>query len=198
MLTSPLVVWVLGLVLLFWALGAYNRLTRLKTRIGNTFVLLAQQLQARDSVVERLSAVCLVHDSTHARAHEALQAAVAQARVAREAVRAQPHDSEAVLALAAAQRVVAVSVQRLTALSETNAALHADENFHQLCDDLNTTAGAVSLARQAYNSAVAQYNRGVGQFPALVLAKLFGLQRGAELPATEPTLLRRTAPVPLE
>jgi LemA protein len=124
-------------------------------------------------------------------------AAAAQARVAREAVRTQTHVEEAVHALAAAQRVVAVSVQRLMEAAETSATLYADQRFHQLCDELGAAEGAVSLARQNYNRAVLQYNQGVQQFPALLLAKLFGFARGAELPSTEPTLIRRTAPAPL-
>jgi LemA protein len=198
MASSSVVTVVLGLALLFWALGAYNRLTRLKNRVVSGFASMAQQLQAREAVVLRLGEVCALHAGVDARLQETLAAAAAQARVAREAVLARALDGEAVQALAAAQRVMAMSVQRLMAAAETSAALYADQSFHQLCDELGAAEGVLSLARQDYNRAVQQYNQGVRQFPALLLAKLFGFARGAELPSTEPTLVRRTAPVPMQ
>jgi LemA protein len=198
MATSSIVTIVLGLALLFWSLGAYNRLTRLKNRVVSGFASMAQQLQMREEVAIRLGGVCASHAGVDARLQETLVAAAVQARVAREAVLSQTHNEEAVHALAAAQRVMAMSVQRLMAVAETSATLYVDQNFHQLCDELAAAEGVVSLARQSYNRAVLQYNQGVQQFPALVLAKLFGFTLGAELPSTEPTLVRRTAPVPMQ
>jgi LemA protein len=197
MTQSAVLTWVFGLLLVFWALGAYNRLTRLRGEITSTYALMAEQLHQRDGVAARLAAQLAVH-GVDAQAQEAEQAAREQARLAREAARLRLYDAPAVAALGSAQQVHASSLRRLTSLVETQPALYADELFHQLCDELGAAEGAGSLARTQYNRAVQAYNQAIGQFPAFLLAKLFGFALAASLDLPDSASVRRTAPAPLQ
>jgi LemA protein len=197
MTQSAVLTWVFGLLLVFWSLGAYNRLTRLRSLIVSAFALMAEQLHQRDAVAARLAGQFAVHD-LDAPAQEAEQAAREQARLAREAARLRLHDSAAVAALGSAQQVHTSSLRRLSSLVETQPTLYADELFHQLCDELSSAEGASGLARTQYNQCVQTYNQAIAQFPTLLLAKLFGFAPAASLDTPEVTPVRRTAPAPLQ
>jgi LemA protein len=196
MTQSAVLTWVFGLLLLFWVLGAYNRLTRLRSAIASAYALMAEQLHQRDAVAARLATQLAVHGAD-AQAQEAEQAAREQARLAREAVRLRLHDSAAIAALDSAQQVHASSLRRLTHVVETQPALYADELFHQLCDQLGSAEGACTLARTQYNQAVLAHNVAITQFPAVLLAKLFSFSPATELNIPDSAIARRTVPAPL-
>ncbi len=187
-----------GLLLVFWTLGAYNRLTRLKNRIVSAFASMAEQLHQRDQVAARLVQRLATHASLDAQAGEAESAAREQARLAREAARQRLYDGATVGALGAAQRVHAHSLRRLSSMVESQPALYADDTFHALCDELGAAEGAGNLARNQYNQCVDAYNQAVGQLPALLLAKLFGFEPAMPLDTPESALGRRTGPAPLQ
>ena len=95
--------------------------------------------------------------------------AVVQARNA--AITAQ---SGGVAAQAAAENVLTGALRQLFALSEAYPDLKASQNFQQLQAQLSDIENKIAAARRFFNNAVQEYNTGIQQFPAVLLAGSLG------------------------
>jgi LemA protein len=98
--------------------------------------------------------------------------------VALAAMRPRPLQAEAAAALAAAQDVLGTAWQRLQ--QDAN-----DLAGSSLPDTVATQwlqqAGETAKAQAQFNDAVARYNAAVAQFPAMLLAWLFGFKRAGAI-----------------
>ncbi len=172
-------------LLLFWAVGAYNRLVRLKNIIANAFGQIDVQLKRRYDLIPNLVEAAKKYLLHERETLEAVIAARNQARSASDAARSRPTHAPEVLALAAAEQALSGSLGRLFALAEAYPELKADDTIRELSEELTSTENKVAFARQAYNDAVLNYNNAQAQFPALLIARLFGFAASAMLRATE-------------
>ena len=184
MLSSSVLGWFALGVLVFWAVGAYNRLVRLRSSALQAFGALDAQLQRHTDVVQSVVSVAgnnelpLTDAATEALA--ALQAASTQFAASLAAARAQALNREAMAALAAARKVLVMAWQ----------------NVQDLCGPLDGADAAgtespsqrwaqwATQSQQAcvpFNDAVARHNAAVSQFPALLLARLFGFKTACSL-----------------
>lgn len=178
-------------LLVFWSVGAYNRLVRLKNTIANAFGQIDVQLKRRYDLIPNLVEAAKKYLQHEQSTLEAVIAARNQARIASDAVRSRPGKADAVIALAAAEQVLDGSLGRLFALAEAYPDLKADQTIRELSEELTSTENKVGFARQAYNDAVLDYNNAQGQFPTLLLARLFGFIPSAVLSATESAVERQ-------
>lgn len=185
MSTQSLVLIVVFALLLFWAVGAYNRLVRLKNTIANAFGQIDVQLKRRYDLIPNLVEAAKKYLLHERETLEAVIAARNQARSASDAARSHPTRAPEVLALAAAEEALSGSLGRLFALAEAYPELKADDTIRELSEELTSTENKVAFARQAYNDAVLDYNNAQAQFPALLIARLFGFAASAMLRATE-------------
>ena len=172
-------------MLVFWAVGAYNRLVRLKNIIANAFGQIDVQLKRRYDLIPNLVEAAKKYLQHEQATLEAVISARNQARSASDTVRSRPGKADAVIALAAAEQTLDSSLGRLFALAEAYPDLKADQTIRELSEELTSTENKVGFARQAYNDAVLDYNNAQGQFPALLVARLFGFAPSAMLQATE-------------
>ena len=172
-------------MLVFWAVGAYNRLVRLKNIIANAFGQIDVQLKRRYDLIPNLVEAAKKYLQHEQATLEAVISARNQARSASDTVRSRPGKADAVIALAAAEQTLDSSLGRLFALTEAYPDLKADQTIRELSEELTSTENKVGFARQAYNDAVLDYNNAQGQFPALLVARLFGFAPSAMLQATE-------------
>ena len=172
-------------MLVFWAVGAYNRLVRLKNIIANAFGQIDVQLKRRYDLIPNLVEAAKKYLQHEQATLEAVISARNQARSASDTVRSRPGKTDAVIALAAAEQTLDSSLGRLFALAEAYPDLKADQTIRELSEELTSTENKVGFARQAYNDAVLDYNNAQGQFPALLVARLFGFAPSAMLQATE-------------
>ena len=101
------------------------------------------------------------------------------------------------IALAAAEQTLDGSLGRLFALAEAYPDLKADQTIRELSEELTSTENKVGFARQSYNDAVLDYNNAQGQFPALLLARLFGFTPFPMLRATESAVERHAVRINL-
>jgi LemA protein len=179
-------------LIVFWAVGAYNRLIRLKNVIANSFGQIDVQLKRRYDLIPNLVEAAkkyLQHE------HDTLEAVIAArntARTASDAVRSRPGNAQAVTALIAAEQVLDGSLGRLFAVAEAYPELKADQTIRELSEELTSTENKVTFARQAYNDAVLDYNNAQGQFPAVLVARLFSFVPSAMLQATESAAERQS------
>lgn len=178
-------------VAVFWAVGAYNRLVRLKNIIANAFGQIDVQLKRRYDLIPNLVEAAKKYLQHEQETLEAVIAARNQARSASDRVASRPGQADAVIALAAAEQTLGSSLGRLFALAEAYPDLKADQTIRELSEELTSTENKVGFARQAYNDAVLDYNNAQGQFPALLVARMFGFVPSAMLQATENAVERQ-------
>ena len=174
-----------------WAVGAYNRLIRLKNIIANAFGQIDVQLKRRYDLIPNLVEAAKKYLQHEQETLEAVIAARNQARSASDRVASRPGQADAVIALAAAEQTLSGSLGRLFALAEAYPDLKADQTIRELSEELTSTENKVGFARQAYNDAVLDYNNAQGQFPALLVARVFGFVPSAMLQATENAVERQ-------
>ncbi len=171
----------LACVLLFWTIGAYNRVTQLRNGIDAAYGKLDLQLATRAKLVQRL--IDLLHPElvTEQASFDALHAAQQAVDAAAAQVRARPGAPHAVKQLTLAGAVHAAALARLLALLDQHAELHSRADLQPLLEALKTTEGQYSFARQVFNEAVRIYNEALNQFPTRVLVSLFGFKQAHPL-----------------
>lgn len=165
--------WVLAALLLFWAVGAYNRLMRLRNAIGQAYGLLDQQLQQRAELGARLQALArpvLVNEQA---SFDALEQAQTEAQTAAQAARARPYKGDPVASLAVAAALHGAALTRLASLTEHHGELGHQAEVRSLLEELRLCERQRGFARQGFNQAVAAYNEALQQFPTRILAGLF-------------------------
>lgn len=175
---------VLGLVVFFWAVGAYNRLVRLKNAIANAFGQIDVQLKRRYDLIPNLVEVARRYLAHEAQTLEAVIAARNQARTAEQTAAGSPLNAGALGALAGAEQALGGALGKLFAVVEDYPDLKADQNMRELSEELTSTENRVGFARQAYNDHVLEFNDAAAQFPTLLIARLFGFQPLAMLAST--------------
>ena len=184
-------------LLVFWAVGAYNRLVRLKNTIANAFGQIDVQLKRRYDLIPNLVEAAKKYLQHERNTLEAVTLARNQAKTASDAVRSKPADAAAVTALATAEQALDGSLGRFFALAEAYPDLKADETIRELSEELTSTENKVAFSRQAYNDAVLDYNNAQGQFPAMLIASAFSFSPSAMLRATQSDAERDTVRIQL-
>jgi LemA protein len=177
---SSVVFWSLAAVLLFWGVGAYNRLMRLRSDANTAFTALEGELSKQ---------VALVHecvpppDATQPAPLEGdpgfwsgLHGAAAQFAASLAVARARPLEPQRIAALGAAHDVLAMAWER----AERDDA--HDLAGPRLPETLTARRAQIVMQTHAaienFDQAVARYNSGISQFPAVLLAWLFGFKPG--------------------
>lgn len=184
MTTTQLVVLGVLAVLVFWAIGAYNRLVRLRNEIGNAYAQIDVQLKRRYDLIPNLVEVAQRYLTHEKETLEVVIAARNQARAAADLARARPTAVGPVKSLALAEGVLEGAMGRLMALVEAYPELKADQNLRELAEELTSTENKVAFSRQLFNDAALDYNNGAQQFPASIVAGLFGFKEAGMLQAT--------------
>ena len=167
--------WVVCAVLLFWAVGAYNRLVRLRNVILRRFVPVEQQLAERSALLQRQVAALGEASGSAQRELEELKAARAQVDAAWETARRRPGAVGAINSLRLALQILAQVRARLPLAPCASAELAAVHNELAACDN------ALRFAQGQFNDAVLAYNVAVRQFPTGLLAALFGFRSAMPL-----------------
>ena len=186
--------WVMGAIvlalLLFWAVGAYNRLVRLRAAIGTAFAALdarfAERLAWLGSTLEPADGPPDANGSDTepapapvAPSWSRLAAASEQWALALAPVRAQPTEGGAVSRFALAQSALESAWNGVPVQDWANrVALEATPVLAQW-ERLRHQEQPLTLA---FNDAVQRYNAAIGQFPAGVMARLCGFRPAQALP----------------
>ena len=182
---SNLIFIALFAMLVFWAVGAYNRLIRLKNTIANAFGQIDVQLKRRYDLIPNLVEAAKKYLQHEQATLEAVMTARNQARAASDVARSRPANALAVITLASAEQALGGSLGRFFAVAEAYPELKADQTIREFSEELTSTENKISFARQAFNDAVLYYNNAQGQFPAVLVARVFNFAPSAMLQATE-------------
>lgn len=170
MISSTIVWWCLLATLLFWSVGAYNRLVRLRSQASRAFAAVALQLQRYAEIIAaNPTAPTAAGSLAWAGLHGALQQFTASLSVAR----GKPLQAAAIQALGAADEVLQTAWQRVCtdAMDQDGSPLPP-----ALLAQWQDAGLQVQHARNAFGHAVHTYNAAITQFPARLLAWLFGFR----------------------
>ena len=162
------ITWIIvGLIILFviWLVSVYNGLVALRQRVNQAFSDIDVQTKQRHDLIPNL-----VETVKGYAAHErGTLEAVVQARNA-----AMTAQAGGVAAQAAAENALTGALRQLFALAEAYPDLKANQNFQQLQNELSDLENKIAAARRFFNNAVQEYNTGIQQFPAVLLAGALG------------------------
>ena len=185
-MSSSLLIWVAAAVLLFWAVGAYNRLVRQRSEANTAFAAMATEFTRQVQLVQS----CLPQEdapSINSPALEdddaafwgSLRGAASQFAASLAAAANRPLDPNQIAALGAARDVLTMAWER----AERDDA--HDLAGSRLPNTASTTRAQLvtqsDVAAEQFNLAVLRYNTSISQFPALLLAWLFGFKAGGLL-----------------
>ncbi len=177
--------WLILAIALFWALGAYNRLVLLRSAATQAFGLLAAELQKQLQILEsaRPAELPATEDAQPdlvglRAAWDGLQGAIQQVHAGLNAAGKAPLQIPTMQALRAAQLVLVTSLERLV---QAHAAA-GDGDFAAVRVQWEERTLMSAAARVGFEVAVDRYNEAIHQFPASVLAWVFGFRTAWALP----------------
>lgn len=169
-------------VLLFWAMGAYNRLMRLRSRAILEFValeslfnqyLLLVQAHCPDSTSAADPHAPGEGGDTARDACAALAAAAQQFAASLKVAHARPLSRSRIRPLKTAYETLCMSWLRLRGLAPDLAGTVLPDGLQMKWEEVTAR---VEAARAEFNRQVLDYNRAIDQFPALLLAWLFAFK----------------------
>lgn len=161
-----IIILVVLVVLIFWLIGIYNSLVRLRNTRQNAFADIDVQLRQRHDLIPQL-----VETVKGYAAHEReLLMRVTQARTAAMGATTIDEKIKAETQLSSALQGLKVSV-------EAYPDLKANQNFLQLQEELSDIENKLAAVRRYFNAATTEYNTGIETFPSNMIAGSFGFQR---------------------
>lgn len=169
-MNGSVIIWIAWAVVLFWAIGAYNRLVRLRSQAIAAFAALDDQFRHYVSLVQ-LSFPITPDDLVSTRA--GLAAAAQQFESSLRAARAHPLDALAMRALETAYEALNASWLRLRNEPPDLAGPPLPETLQQQWAHITMVA---EIAKTDFGRHVQIYNEAIVQFPARLLAWLFGFK----------------------
>ncbi len=178
-MSDSIMVWSAIAVLVFWSMGAYNRLVRLRAQGIAAFATLEALLNqyitmVKSNLPERAADAPLdspVHEAFAAWA--GLAAAVEQFNASLKVAHAHPLRGPTMRALSTALGTLYLSWSRLRDLPMDLAGPALPD---MLVSQWEPLAVQVEAARTEFNRRIENYNEAIDQFPALVLAWVFGFK----------------------
>ncbi len=161
-----LVIAVIVLLLIFWVIGIYNNLVRMRNNRENAFANIDVQLKQRHDLVPQLVATVKGY-ATH---EKTLLESVTAARSA--AVNATGINDKI-----AAENQLSAALSGLRVNLEAYPDLKANQNFLQLQGEISDLENKLAATRRFFNSATKELNNAVQTFPANLLAGMFGFHK---------------------
>jgi LemA protein len=163
---TGLIIIAIVLSLLFFVIGIYNRLVRLRTNVSEAWSGIDVQLKKRYDLIPNLIET-VKGFATHER--ETLES-VTQARTA--AINAKGLENQV-----AAENQLNRAISSLFAVAEQYPEIKSNTNFLQMQQDLSAIENDIERARRYYNGSVRDQNVLIDSFPSNLVANAFGFAK---------------------
>jgi LemA protein len=156
---------VLGVLVLIAILGvvSYNRFVSQRQLIKDSWANIDTELRRRYDLIPNLVETVRGYASHERTVFEN----VTRARAAAASATGSPAEQ------AAAEGPFVAALRQLFAVVENYPDLKANTNFLALQQELANTEDRLQTSRRFYNANVRQYNERVGQFPSMIIARMF-------------------------
>ncbi|MCM1158623.1 MAG: LemA family protein [Clostridium sp.] len=166
MSTFGIILVVVAVLMVIYAVTAYNSFTVLKNRIENQGAQIEVQLKRRADLIPNLIETAKGYAKFEKGTLEnitRLRGNVVNAANARESY--------------AANNELGREFNRIMAVSENYPELKANSNFMKLQEELSETEEKIAKSRQFYNDVVTKYNTAIMLFPKSLFAGIFGFKK---------------------
>jgi len=177
-MSASLLLWLLLAALVFWSVGLYNRLMRLRARSMDVLQVLEKHMRACDAVVNASMSEGAMSGSKPPVEWEALAMAIQSLDAAWKLPRPNPLTTESLMPLAVAWDFV--HAQWLIA-SDVPADLAGPSVPPDLLADWDAGVLKVESARGGLNQILGRYNEAIHQFPASAVAGVMGFLPAGKL-----------------
>lgn len=163
----PLLV-ILGIIvlLIFWFIGLYNSLVRLRNQVKNAWSQIDVQLKRRYDLIPNLIETVKGYMKHEAQTFEKITM-----------YRAQAMNAETVGDKGIAEGLLSGALGQLRVAVENYPDLKANQNFLALQEELTSTENKISFSRQNYNDQVLFYNNKIQMFPSNIVAGMFSFKQ---------------------
>lgn len=175
-MSSSVALWAVLAVALFWSVGAYNRLVRLRSQAIGAFGALDGQFRRYIALVQTSFPVLAAGHVTAARA--GLGGAMSQFESSLKVACERPLDEAAMRALETAHETLCMSWSRVQNEPPDLAGAPLPDTLQLQWEHISQQAGN---AREEFDRRVVAYNEAIAQFPARLLAWLFGFRRAKSI-----------------
>lgn len=153
-------------ILVFWIIGIYNGLVRLRNAVKNAWSQIDVQLKRRHDLIPNLVETAKGY-MKHER--ETLESVTRARNLAQQA--------SGVSEQGQAESGLSQALSNFFVVVEQYPDLKANENFLQIQEELTSTENRISFARQAYNDAVMTLNNKIEMFPSNIVAGMFNFAK---------------------
>lgn len=181
-MSASAVMWGLLAVLVFWSIGAYNRLIRLRGRGLAAFSVVDKQFSLQALLLHPLStspsqlpvaSALASTDEAQLNRWSGLVGAGRQLDASLKAARVRPLDGAGLNALRTAHETLVLSWARCRDEPPDLAGSPVPEDLSMKWDQLMVQT---DMARTEFNQLACDYNAAIGQIPACLMAWLFGFK----------------------
>jgi LemA protein len=162
-----IIVIVVAVVLVFFIIGLFNSLVRLRNQVKNAWSQIDVQLKRRYDLIPNLIETVRGYMKHERETMEAVTKARQQAI----------NVTSGVLDQAKAENMLSQTLRSLFAVAENYPDLKANQNFLALQEELTSTENKISFARQFYNDSTMNYNNKIQMFPSNVIAGMFAFKQ---------------------
>jgi LemA protein len=150
-------------VILLWAIMAYNGLVSRRAMVAEGWSGIDAQLKRRADLIPNLVETVKGYATHERETFDELAKMRSQAGVSQDPAQR-----------AAAETAITAAIGKVMAVAEAYPELKASTNFQQLQQELADIEDQIQLARRYYNGAVRNLNVSVQQFPSNLIAGMTG------------------------
>lgn len=165
---------VIVVLLIFYVIGVFNKLVKLRNRVRDQWSQIEVHLKRRADLIPNIVETVKGYAGHEKETLDAVISARAKAVSA-----TTPHDEMK------ANGELSSALGRLLAVSEAYPELKANTNFLELQAELKATEDKIAFARQFYNDTALSLNDAVEMFPSNIVASIFNFKKAEFFEATE-------------
>ncbi|MFC1676971.1 LemA family protein [Planctomycetota bacterium] len=157
-----IIVGVVVVLFIFFVIGIYNALIRLRNQVDNSWSQIDVQLKRRCDLIPNLVETAKGYMEHERGTFEAITQA-----------RSQAMGANTVGEAAKAEGAMGEALSKFMLVVENYPDLKANQNFLAIQEELTSTENKISFARQSYNDQVLFFNNKTQMFPSNIIAGMF-------------------------
>ncbi|MBT3250553.1 MAG: LemA family protein [Candidatus Marinimicrobia bacterium] len=157
---------VILVIVVFYVIGLYNSLIRLKNQVGNGWSQIDVQLKRRHDLIPNLIETCKGYMKHEKETLENITNA-----------RSNAMGADSISDKSSAEGALSGSISKFMLVVENYPDLKANANFISLQEELSSTENKIAFSRQNYNDQVLFFNNKIEMFPSNIIAGSFNFKQ---------------------